>query len=170
VSQALDRIRHAARTRKKEKFIALFHHLSVPMLRTAFFALKREAAPGVDRLTWQDCEADLDRRIEDLHARVHRGAYRALPSRRRYIPKPDGRQRLLAVAALEDKIVQRATVAVLNAIYEEDFLGFPYGFRPQRIVRAALVVGISGTKVNHILDADIRSFFDESPSHGWNAF
>jgi RNA-directed DNA polymerase len=132
VSQALDRIRQAARTRKKEKFTALFHHLSVPMLRTAFFALKREAAPGVDGLTWQDDEADLDRRIEDLHARVQRGAYRALPSRRRYIPKPDGRQRPLAVAALEDKIVQRATVAVLNAIYEEDFLGFSYGFRPQR--------------------------------------
>ena len=100
------------------------------MLRTAFFALKRDAAPGVDGLTWQDYEADLDRRIEDLHERVHRGAYRAQPSRRRYIPKADGRQRPLAVAALEDKIVQRATVAVLNAIYEEDFLGFSYGFRP----------------------------------------
>ena len=110
VSQALDRVRQAARQRKKEKFTALFHHLSIPMLRTAFFALKREAAPGVDGLTWQDYEADLDRRIEDLHARVHRGAYRAQPSRRRYIPKPDGRQRPLAVAALEDKIVQRATV------------------------------------------------------------
>jgi retron-type reverse transcriptase len=100
------------------------------MLRTAFFALKRDAAPGVDGLTWQDYEADLDRRIDELHARVHRGAYRALPSRRRYIPKSDGRQRPLAVAALEDKIVQRATAAVLNAIYEEDFLGFSYGFRP----------------------------------------
>ena len=121
VSQALERVRTAARQRKKEKFTALFHHLSIPMLRTAFFALKREAAPGVDGLTWQDYEADLDHRIEDLHARVQRGAYRAQPSR---LPKPDGRQRPLAVAALEDKIVQRATVAVLNAIYEEDFLGF----------------------------------------------
>jgi group II intron reverse transcriptase/maturase len=134
------------------------------MLRTAFFALKREAASGVDGLTWQDYEADLDRRIEDLHARVHRGAYRAQPSRRRYIPKADGRQRPLAVAALEDKIVQRATVAVLNAIYEEDFLGFSYGFRPgrsQHDALDALIVGITSTQVNYILDADIRSFFDE---------
>jgi len=164
VSQALERIRNAARQRKKERFTALYHHLSQETLRTAFFALRREAAPGVDGLTWQDYEADLDRRIEDLHARVHRGAYRALPSRRRYIPKPDGRQRPLAITALEDKIVQRATVAVLNAIYEEDFLGFSYGFRPKRgqhDALDALVVGISRTKVNYILDADIRSFFDE---------
>jgi RNA-directed DNA polymerase len=163
VSQALDRVRTAARQRKTEKFTALFHHLSVEMLRMAFFALKRDAAPGIDGLTWRDYEADLDRRIEDLHARVQRGAYRALPSRRRYIPKPDGRQRPLAVAALEDKIVQRATVAVLNAIYEEDFLGFSYGFRPgrsQHDALDALVVGISRKRVNYILDCDIRSFFD----------
>jgi RNA-directed DNA polymerase len=107
VSQALDRIRQAARQKRKERFTALFHHLSAPMLRTAFFALKRDAAPGVDGLTWQDYEADLDRKIEDLHARVQRGAYRALPSRRQHIPKPDGRQRPLAIAALEGKIVQR---------------------------------------------------------------
>jgi RNA-directed DNA polymerase len=164
VSQALERVRQVARQRRKEKFTALFHHLSIPMLRTAFFALKRDAAPGVDGLTWQDYETDLDRRIEDLHARVQRGAYRAQPSRRRYIPKPDGRQRPLAIAALEDKIVQRATVAVLNAIYEEDFLGFSYGFRPKRSQHDALdalVVGITRTKVNYILDADLRSFFDE---------
>ncbi len=164
VSQALERIRNAARQRKQERFTSLFHHLSKETLRTAFFALRREAAPGVDGLTWQDYETDLDRRIEDLHARVQRGAYRALPSRRRYIPKPDGRQRPLAITALEDKIVQRATVAVLNAIYEEDFLGFSYGFRPKRgqhDALDALVVGISRTKVNYILDADIRSFFDE---------
>src|SRR3954447_24203658 len=117
VSQALDRIRQAAR-REEERFTTLFHHLSVPMLRLAFYALKRDAAPGVDGLTWQAYAADLDRRIEDLHERVQRGAYRAQPSRRRYIPKPDGRQRPLAVAALEDKIVQRATVAVLEAIYQ----------------------------------------------------
>ncbi|HEV2038969.1 MAG TPA: group II intron reverse transcriptase/maturase [Casimicrobiaceae bacterium] len=163
VSQALDRIRQAARQRRKERFTSLSHHINVPMLRTAFFALKRDAAPGVDGLTWQDYEADLDRRIEDLHARVQRGAYRAQPSRRRYIPKPDGRQRPLAVAALEDKIVQRATVAVLNAIYEEDFLGFSYGFRPgrgQHDALDALVVGIVSTKENWILDADIRAFFD----------
>ncbi len=164
VSQALGRVRQAAKQKKKERFTALAHHLSVPMLRTAFFALKRDAAPGVDGLVWKAYEADLDRKIEALHAQVHRGAYRALPSRRRYIPKPDGRQRPLAVAALEDKIVQRATAAVLNAIYEEDFLGFSYGFRPKRgqhDALDALVVGISSTRVNCILDADIRSFFDE---------
>jgi group II intron reverse transcriptase/maturase len=163
VSQALDRIRQAARQRRKERFTALFHHISLEMLRTAFFALRREAAPGVDGLTWRAYAADLDHRIEDLHARVQRGAYRALPSRRRYIPKADGNQRPLAVAALEDKIVQRATAAVLNTIYEEDFLGFSYGFRPRRSQHDALdalVVGISGRKVNYILDADIRSFFD----------
>src|ERR687893_1376932 len=132
VSQALDRVRQAARQRKKERFTALLHHLSLDLLRVAFFALKRDAAPGVDGLTWRTYEAELEPRLADLHARVHRGAYRALPSQRRYIPKPDGRQRPLAVAALEDKIVQKATVAVLNAIYEEDFLGFSYGFRPGR--------------------------------------
>jgi RNA-directed DNA polymerase len=164
VSQALERIRQAARQRKKEKFTALLHHISIELLGEAFFKLKKEAAPGVDGLTWRTYEADLDRNLTDLHERVHRGAYRALPSRRVYIPKPDGRQRPLAIAALEDKIVQRATVAVLNAIYEEDFLGFSYGFRPGRGTHDALdalVVGIESTKVNWILDADIRSFFDE---------
>ena len=163
MSQALERIRQAARHRRKERFTALFHHLSPEMLRTAFFALRREAAPGVDGLTWRAYAADLDHRIGDLHARVQRGAYRALPSRRRYIPKADGSQRPLAVAALEDKIVQRATAAVLNAIYEEEFLGFSYGFRPRRSQHDALdalVVGISSRTVNYILDADIRSFFD----------
>ena len=164
VSQALERIRQAARQRKKEKFTALLHHISIDALGMAFFALKRDAAPGVDGLTWRTYEADLDRNLTDLHERVHRGAYRALPSRRTYIPKADGKQRPLAIAALEDKIVQRATVAVLNAIYEEDFLGFSYGFRPGRGTHDALdalVVGIESTKVNWILDADIRSFFDE---------
>ncbi len=132
VSQALERIRQAARQRKKEKFTALLHHISIELLGEAFFELKEDAAPGVDGLTWRTYEADLDRNLTDLHERVHRGAYRALPSRRVYIAKPDGRQRPLAIAALEDKIVQRATVAVLNAIYEEDFLGFSYGFRPGR--------------------------------------
>ena len=169
VSQALDRVRQAARQRKKEKFTALFHHLSVDLFRDAFLALKRDAAPGVDGLTWQDYAADLDRNLTDLHARVHRGAYRALPSRRTYIPKADGTQRPLAIAALEDKIVQRATVAVLNAIYEENFLGFSYGFRPKRgqhDALDALAVGIAGRRVNFILDADIRSFFDEV-SQSW---
>jgi group II intron reverse transcriptase/maturase len=169
MSQSLDRIRQAARQRRKERFTALFHHISPEMLRTAFFALRREAAPGVDGLTWRAYAADLDLRIEELHARVHRGAYRALPSRRRYIPKADGRQRPLAVAALEDKIVQRATAALLNAIYEEEFLGFSYGFRPKRSQHDALdalMVGISSRKVNYILDADIRSFFD-AVSQSW---
>src|SRR4051812_5056707 len=169
VSQALDRVRTAARHRKKERFTTLFHHLSIDLFREAFLALRRDAAPGVDGLTWQDYEADLERNLTDLHDRVHRGAYRALPSRRQYIPKPDGRQRPLAVAALEDKIVQKATVAVLNAIYEEDFLGFSYGFRPKRSQHDALdalVVGISSTKVNYILDCDLRTFFD-SVSQEW---
>ena len=163
VSQALERIRQAARERKKEKFTALFHHLSVDLLGRRSSNSRGTPRPGVDGVTWRDYEADLERNLEDLHARVHRGAYRALPSRRGYIPKPDGRQRPLAVAALEDKIVQRATAVVLNAIYEEDFLGFSYGFRPGRGAHDALdalVVGIERRKVNWILDADIRSFFD----------
>jgi group II intron reverse transcriptase/maturase len=161
---ALERIRKVARERKKEKFISLFHHISVELLEEAFYELKADAAPGVDRLTWKDYEANLERNLEDLHDRVHRGAYRALPSRRVYIPKPDGRQRPIAVAALEDKIVQRAVVALLNAIYEEDFLGISYGFRPGRGTHDALdalCVGIHSKKVSFILDADIRSFFDE---------
>jgi len=169
VSQALERIRQAARQRKKEKFTALLHHLSIDQLEEAFFELKENAAPGVDGLTWKDYKADLGRKLDDLHARVHRGAYRAQPSRRVYIPKPDGRQRPLAVAALEDKIVQRATAAVLNAIYEEDFLGFSYGFRPGRGTHDALdalCTGITSRKVNFILDADIRSFFD-TVSQDW---
>src|ERR1700682_6470198 len=169
VSQALERIRQAARDRKKEKFTALFHHLSIDMLEEAFFELKEDAAPGVDGLTWRAYEADLDCNIEGLHDRVQRGAYRALPSRRVYIPKPDGRQRPLAVAALEDKIVQRAAAAVLNAIYEEEFLGFSYGFRTGRGAHDAmdaLVVGIERKKVNFILDADIRAFFD-TVDHDW---
>jgi RNA-directed DNA polymerase len=164
VSQALERIRKVARERKKERFTALFHHLSIDLLEEAFFELKEDAAPGVDRLTWTDYEANLEQNLEDLHGRVHRGAYRALPSRRVYIPKPDGRQRPLAVAALEDKIVQRAVLALLNAIYEEDFLGISYGFRPGRSTHDALdalCVGIDSRKVSWILDADIRSFFDE---------
>ena len=169
VSQVLTRIRNVAKQRKAEKFTALFHHLSIPMLRTAFLALKRDAAPGADGLTWTDYGADLEQKIEDLHARVQRGAYRPLPSRRRYIPKPDGRQRPLAVAALEDKIVQRAALALLSTIYEEEFLGFSYGFRPTRSQHDALdalIVGINSRRVNYILDADISSFFD-SVSQEW---
>jgi len=170
VSQALERVRQAARQTRKEKFTALFHHLSAAMLRTAFFALKKDAAPGVDGLTWEAYEADLDRRIGDLHTRLHRGAYRAQPSRRRFIPKADGSQRPLAVVALEDKIVQRATAAVLNAIYEEDFLGFSYGFRQKRSQHDALdalIVGITSTKANFILDSGASSM--KSARIGWSA-
>ena len=163
VTQALERVRQAARTRKKERFTALLHHVDIDLLRTAFFALQRAAAPGVDGLTWPDYQAELEPRLAALHDRVQRGAYRPQPSRRTYIPKADGKQRPLAIAALEDKIVQSATAMVMNAIYEEDFLGFSYGFRPGRgphDALDALVVGIDNRKVNYILDADIRSFFD----------
>src|ERR1700681_3505555 len=163
VAQALERIRQRAKGRKKERFTELLNNISIALLDELFFELKENAAPGVDGLAWRDYEADLERNLEDLHSRLHRGAYRALPSRRGYIPEPDGGQRPLAVAALEDKIVQRAAAAVLNAIYEEDFLGFSYGFRPGRGAHdamAALVVGIARTRVNWILDADIRSFCD----------
>jgi group II intron reverse transcriptase/maturase len=163
VSPGLDRVRHAARQRKKERFTALLHHVTVDLLREAFQALERQAAPGVDGLTWRDYEANLEVNLQDLHHRVHRGTYRAKPVQRRFIPKLDGRQRPLGVTALEDKIVQRAVVRVLNAIYEEDFLGFSYGFRPgrsQHDALDALSVGIETMRVNWILDADIRSFFD----------
>ncbi len=170
VSQGLDRVRHAARQRKKEKFTALLHHVTIDLLRESFLALKRRAAPGVDGVTWEDYEAGLEGNLQGLHARVHSGGYRALPVRRRFIPKPGSdKQRPLGIAALEDKIVQRALVAVLNAIYEEDFLGFSYGFRPRRSPHDALdalSAAISGTQVNWILDADIRSFFD-SVSQEW---
>jgi RNA-directed DNA polymerase len=164
VSQALERVRFAARREKKGKFTSLLHHVTHEMLRTSFYALKRDAAPGVDGMTWETYEQGLDHRIEDLHARVQSGAYRALPSRRSYIPKEDGTKRPLAVTALEDKIVQRAVATVLNEIYEADFLGFSYGFRPgrsQHDALDALYVGISSKKVNFILDADIKSFFME---------
>src|SRR5690349_5442083 len=162
VTQALGRVRLAARQRKKEQFTALLHHINVDTLRTAFYALKRNAAPGVDGMTWEDYEADLELRIEDLHGRVHRGAYRPQPSRRVYIDKADGKQRPLSIAALEDKIVQGATVMVLNAIYEGDFVGFSYGFRPGRgphDALDALSTAIKVKKVNWILDADIQNFF-----------
>ena len=169
VSQALERVRQAAKARKKERFTALLHHIDLDLLRLSFYALARNAAPGADGVTWQDYEANLESNLQDLYSRVHRGAYRAQPSRRKYIPKPDGRQRPLGIAAVEDKIVQRAVVAVLNAIYEEDFLGFSYGFRPKRSQHDALdalIVGISRKKVNWILDLDVRDFFG-TVSHEW---
>jgi RNA-directed DNA polymerase len=165
----LRRVREAARRDKRLQFTALLHHVSVPLLLDSFYALKREAAPGVDGVTWQEYETDLDERLEDLHSRVHRGTYRALPSKRAYIAKPDGRQRPLGIAALEDKIVQHAMGRVLSQIYEEDFLGFSYGFRPGRGTHDALDalwVGIMRKKVKWVLDADIRDCFG-SFSHEW---
>jgi group II intron reverse transcriptase/maturase len=145
------------------RFTALLHHMTVDLLRESFYALKRKAAPGVDGVTWPEYETGLEERLVDLHSRVHRGAYRAQPSKRRYIEKSDGRLRPLGVAALEDKIVQAATVTILNQIYEEDFLGFSYGFRPRRNQHDALdalAFAIEHKKVNYILDCDIRGFFD----------
>jgi RNA-directed DNA polymerase len=171
VSPRLERVRQVAKQRKKERFTALLHHVTVDLLRDAFLALRRRAAPGVDGVRWEDYETDLETKLRDLHARVHRGAYRALPVRRRFIPKPDGRQRPLGIAALEDKILQRAVATVLNEIYEADFPGFSYGFRPgrgQHDALDALSVAIYDTPVNWILDADIRGFFD-SVSHEWLA-
>ncbi len=169
LSSGLDRVRTAARQRKKEKFTALLHHVTVDLLRDAYSWLKRDAAAGVDGVTWDEYGADLEANLADLHARIHRGAYRAQPSRRVYIPKPDGRRRPLGVASLEDKVVQRALVELLNAIYEEDFLDVSYGFRPgrgQHDALDALYVGITSRKVNWILDADIAAFFD-TVSHDW---
>src|SRR5438067_11264327 len=158
VSQAQDRIRGAVTRNKKEKLTALLHHITVDVLRRVFVKLKKRAAPGVAGVTWECYAADLDRILTDLHARVHRGAYRALPSRRRYIPKADGKQRPLGIAAIEDKIVQAAVVALLTPIYEAEFLGFSYGFRPgrsQHDALDALAYGIKARKINWILDADI---------------
>jgi len=163
VSQGLSGVRRRAKERKQERFTALLHHLTVDLLRHSFHALKREAAPGVDGVTWKEYETGLEDRLIDLHGRVHRGAYRAQPSRRVYIPKADGRQRPLGVAALEDKIVQQAVVTILNEIYEVDFKGFSYGFRPGRGPHQALdalTVAIERKRVNWVLDADIRNFYD----------
>lgn len=166
---ARDRVREAARRDRRARFTALLHHVTVDLLRDSFYALRRNAAPGVDGLTWQQYEENLEERLVDLHGRVHKGAYRAQPSRRVYIPKADGRQRPLGIAALEDKVVQQAVVTVLNLVYEEDFLGFSYGFRPGRGTHDALDalwVGLMGKKVNWVLDADIQGFFD-TIDHGW---
>src|SRR6266542_3524462 len=168
-SSALDRVRRVARKDRDARFTALLHHVSVERLRPAYRALSPRAAAGVDEVTWQDYGKDLEANLRDLHARVHRGAYRAKPSRRVYIPKADGRLRPLGVAALEDKIVQRAVVEVLNAVYEADFLGFSYGFRPGRgphHALDALATGILRRKVGWVLDADIRGFYD-AIDHEW---
>jgi len=167
---AWERIRQAARRDRKTRFTALLHQVyNLDTLREAYFSLKRDAAPGVDGQTWRAYGEAWEMNLQDLSDRLRRGAYRAKPVRRVYIPKPDGRQRPLGVPALEDKIVQRATVEVLNAIYETDFLGFSYGFRPGRNPHHALdalYTGLLTRKVNWVLDADIRGFFD-AIDHEW---
>ena len=166
----IERVRQAARRGKTQRFTALLHHVyDIDRLRAAYFALKRDAAAGIDGETWQHYGEALEANLQDLAARIQRGAFRASPVRRAYIPKTDGRLRPLGVPTLEDKIVQRAVVEVLQAIYEQDFLGFSYGFRPQRSPHHALdalTVGIETKRVNWVLDADIRGFFD-TLDHGW---
>ena len=169
VLNALERVREVARKDRKARFTALLHHITIDRLRDAYLGLKRRAAAGVDGVTWQRYGEGLEDNLRDLHARLHRGAYRAKPSRRAYIPKADGRQRPLGIAAVEDKVVQAAVVEVMNAIYEVDFLGFSYGFRPgrnQHQALDALAVGLLRKKVSWVLDADIRGFFD-AIDHGW---
>ncbi len=169
VSSGLDRVRQAAQKNREARFTALLHHVDVDRLRVAYRALNPRAATGVDGVTWEEYGRDLEGNLKDLHARLHRGAYRAKPSRRVFIPKPDGRLRPLGVAALEDKILQRAVVEVLNAIYEHDFLGFSYGFRPgrsQHDALDALTVAIKRRRVNWVLDVDIRDYFS-SLDHSW---
>jgi RNA-directed DNA polymerase len=167
---ALERLRQAVQRDRKQRFTALLHHVyDVGRLRGAYLAVKRDAAAGVDGETWQHYGENLEGNLRDLSERLKRGAYWAKPVRRAYIPKADGRQRPLGVPTLEDKIVQRAVVEVLNAIFETDFVGFSYGFRPGRSPHQALdalAVGIEARRVNWVLDADIRSFFD-TLDHGW---
>lgn len=172
-SRGLPGVRAVARQGKRVRFTALLHHVTVARLRASFDALKRDAAPGIDGVTWRDyegaLETDLEARLVALHERVHRGTYRAQPSKRVYIPKADGRQRPLGIAALEDKIVQHAVGVVLSQVYEADFLGFSYGFRPgrgQHDALDALWVGLMRKRVNWVLDADIRGFFD-TLDHEW---
>ena len=170
VPSALERVREAAQKDKGERFTALFHHVyDVNRLKEAYYGLKRQAVPGVDGETWQHYGQNLEGNLKGLSERLKRGAYRAKPVQRAYIPKADGKERPIGIPTLEDKIVQRATVEVLNAIYEKDFLGFSYGFRPGRnphLALDALAVGIMRRKVSWVLDADIRSFFD-TLSHEW---
>jgi len=168
-SRGLAGVREAARKDGKLKFTALLHHVDEDCLTEAFFNLKKTAAAGVDQVTWHEYEQDLEVSITDLHGRIHRGAYRAQPSLRSWIPKPDGRQRPLGIASLEDKIVQQAVLWVLQSVYEQDFLGFSYGFRPGRSCHQALdalSVGLTSKRVNWVLDADIEGFFD-AIDHEW---
>ena len=168
-SRGLAGVREAARKDSSLKFTALLHHVNKGCLTEAFFNLKKTTAVGVDKVTWYEYEQDLEANLEDLHGRIHRGAYRAKPSRRVWIPKPDGRQRPLGIASLEDKIVQQAVQWVLQSIYEQDFLGFSYGFRPgrsQHDALDALSVAVTSKRVNWVLDADIEGFFD-TIDHAW---
>jgi group II intron reverse transcriptase/maturase len=171
VPNGLDRVRQTARQDRKARFTALLHHVDLDRLRAAYWAIRPQAAPGVDGVTWQAYGQELEANLADLHRRLHAGRYQAKPSRRAYIPKADGRQRPLGIAALEDKVLQRAVVEVLNAVYEVDFLGFSYGFRPRRgphHALDALAVGIKRRNVNWVLDADIREFFTRL-DHRWLA-
>ena len=168
-SLGLAGVRETARIHPELKFTSLLHHIDQPMLHAAFDELKKDAAAGVDKETWREYEPDREERIADLHDRIHRGAYRAKPSRRLYIAKADGRQRPIGIASLEDKIVQKATVWVLQSVYEQDFLGFSYGFRPGRSQHKALdalSVALQSKKVNWVLDADVEGFFD-TIDHQW---
>jgi group II intron reverse transcriptase/maturase len=168
-SSRLEAVRQAAREDKKVRFTALLHHITVDLLKQSYNALKRDAAPGTDGATWQAYGENLEEKLKDLHERVHRGSYRARPARRTYIPKADGSERPLSILCLEDKIVQQAVVYVLEAIYEEDFLGFSYGFRPgrsQHDALDALHAGIYRKQVNWVLDLDIQGFFDAT-AHSW---
>ena len=169
VSQGLPGVRKVAREKKRERFTTLLHHITLDLLRSSYFALSKKAASGVDGVTWKEYGEGLEDRIADLKDRIHRGAYRAQASRRIYIPKADGRQRPIGIAALEDKVVQQAVVTILNEIYEVDFRGFSYGFRPGRSPHQALdalTVGLYRKRVNWIVDADIQGFFDNL-SHEW---
>ena len=169
VLNALDRVREAAKRDSKLRFTSLLHHVTVDLLRDAYYALKRDAAPGIDDVTWAEYGEGLEGRLPDLHDRIQCGCYQAKPSKRTWIPKPDGRQRPIGIAAVEDKIVQKALVSILQPIYEEDFLGFSYGSRPERSQHQALdavYVAITQKKVDWVLDADIRGFYD-SIEHEW---
>jgi retron-type reverse transcriptase len=168
-SSRLEAVRQAAQQSRDVRFTALLHHITTELLKQSYHALKRDAAPGIDGVTWQAYGENLEAKLTDLHERIHKGSYRARPAKRSYIPKADGSKRPLSIWCLEDKIVQQAVVTVLEAIYEQDFVGFSYGFRPgrgQHDALDALHAGIYRRQVNWVLDADIRGFFD-AMAHSW---
>jgi group II intron reverse transcriptase/maturase len=168
-SNGLAAVRRAARQSKSVRFTALLHHITVDLLKQSYLALERDSAPGIDGVTWQAYGENLEEKLTDLHDRMHKGSYRARPARRTFIPKADGTQRPLAILCLEDKVIQQAVATVLGAIYEEDFVGFSYGFRPgrgQHDALDALHVGVLRKRVNWVLDADIQGFYD-AMAHSW---